>query len=100
MFRIQVEYGPKSKIVIFKPSESNLPDEQKTYFTQVEFGQLEDQKASELLQPEDLFIEGNTVGVDLSKYQQRTGLPEPPNYIINAFLFKRFLDDIKKSSEE
>ncbi|MHA6484518.1 hypothetical protein ACX1C1_21710 [Paenibacillus sp. strain BS8-2] len=78
-YRIQVERGPMTKIVIFRPDEAGIPDEQKTYFTEVKMGMLGQEDPASLLSIDDLFVDGSRVAVDLTKYQARTGRVAPPS---------------------
>lgn len=58
-YRIQVDLGPQSRIAIFRPGESHLPDSQKTYFTEVKMGVMADQPDSPVLEADDLVVEEN-----------------------------------------
>lgn len=100
LYRIQVEYGPLTKIAIFRPDETHLPDEKKTYLTEFQLGLLGDKPADELLKAEDLFTEGNNVGVDLTRYQQRTGLSEPSNFNMEANELRKFLEELKNRNND
>ncbi|MBB6689954.1 hypothetical protein H7B90_00920 [Cohnella xylanilytica] len=91
-FRIQVERSPMTKIVIFRPDEAKLPDNQKTYFTEVSMGFLGDDP-TDFLQPDDLFAEGNRVGVDLSRLEARLGHSNLSPLIMPAETFRRFMFD-------
>lgn len=91
-YRIQVERGPLTKIVIFRPDEVNLPDDQKTYFTEVSFGVIGDDADSVFLEAEDLIVEGDKIGVDRNRLQSRLGSSELQKLIMPAAEFRRFLD--------
>lgn len=99
-FRIQVDLGPQSRIAIFRPDEHHLPDNQKTYFTEVKMGVLADQPDSAILEPEDLVVDGKNIGVDLNRFQQRTGRTDTPNFVMPADAFRQFLMDYKEKNEE
>jgi len=98
-FRIQVERGPLTKIVIFKPNEQHLPDEQKTYFTEVSMGLLGDDK-TDFLEPEELFMDGNKVGIDRNRLQERLGHSDLSKLIMPAEVFREFLNSHREKEEE
>jgi len=98
-FRIQVERGPLTKIVIFRPDEQHLPDEQKTYFTEVSMGLLGEDK-TDFLEPDDLFVDGNKVGIDRNRLQERLGHSDPNRLIMPAQVFREFLNDLKNKQDE
>lgn len=91
-YRIQVERGPMTKIVIFRPDQAYLPDEHKTYFTEVKMGLLGQDDPATLLSPDDLYYDGSSIAVDLAKYQLRTGRPMPASLQIPADEFRTFLE--------
>lgn len=99
-YRIQVESGPMTKIIIFRPDEASLPDEQKTYFTEVKMGLLGQEDPAVLLSVDDLYIDGSRMAVDLTKYQARTGRSAPPSYQIPADEFRAFLKQQKKQMQD
>jgi hypothetical protein len=90
-YRIQVERGPMTKIVIFRPDEASLPDEQKTYFTEMTMGFLGQGDPTAFLSADDLYVDGGRVAVDLTKYLARTGCTAPLSYQIPADEFRVFL---------
>ncbi|GBG09461.1 hypothetical protein PAT3040_04107 [Paenibacillus agaridevorans] len=90
-YRIQVERGPMTKIVIFRLDENSLPDNDKTFFTEAKMGLLGQEDPAALLSVDDLYIEDKRVAVNLTKYQARTGRPAPPSYQIPADEFRAFL---------
>jgi hypothetical protein len=98
-FRIQVDLGPQTRIAIFRPDESHLADEQKTYFTEMKIGVLADQPDSAILEASDLIVEGNSVGVDLTQFRQRTGRTDTPNFIMPADAFRKFVEEYKEKEE-
>ncbi|MEK3882379.1 hypothetical protein [Paenibacillus sp. PL2-23] len=98
-YRIQVERGPMTKIIIFRPDEADLLDEQKTYFTEISMGYLGQADPSFLLTTADLTYDGHRIAVDLTKYQARTGLTSPPSYQIPADEFRAFLEQQKRENE-
>jgi hypothetical protein len=93
-YHLQVEYGPRKRVVIFKPDELNKPDEQKTFFTSVEFGEIQDN--ADFLQPDDLIVEDGRVGVDLNRLQERFGCTDLDQLIMPADLFRQFLEKYKQ----
>jgi|HigsolmetaAR206D_1030411.scaffolds.fasta_scaffold10922_2 hypothetical protein len=98
-YRIQVDRGPLTRIVIFKPDEAHLPDSQKTYFTAFSMGLLGDDK-TDFLEPDDLFVEGGRVGVDLDRLQARLGHSDLGRLIMPAETFRRFLEQQKDKKED
>ncbi|MBB6676459.1 hypothetical protein [Cohnella lubricantis] len=88
-----------TKIVIFRPDEARLPDSQKTYFTEVSMGFLENDR-TDFLEPNDLFVEGNLVGVDRNRLEARLGHSDLDKLIMPAEMFRRFLEQHKKDNEE
>jgi len=98
-YRIQVDRGPLTRIVIFKPDEAHLPDSQKTYFTAFSMGLLGDDN-TDFLEPDDLFVEGGRVGVDLDCLQARLGHSDLSRLIMPAETFRKFLDDYKNKQNE
>jgi hypothetical protein len=98
-FRIQVDLGPQTRIAIFQPDESHLPDEQKTYFTEMKMGVLADQPDSAILVASDLIVDGSSVGVDLTRFRERTGRTDTPNFVMPADAFRKFIEDYKEKEE-
>jgi hypothetical protein len=99
-FRIQVDLGPQRRIAIFRPDENHLPDEQKTYFSEVKFGVMADHADNALLEPEEIVFDGQHLGVDLTRFRQRTGRTDTPNFAMPADLFRQLLQDLKEKKEE
>lgn len=96
MFRIQVNFGPQTRIAIFRPDENHLPDEQKSYFSEVKLGTLADEPDSAVLEASDLIIDGTKIGVDLTRFRQRTGRSDAPNFIMPADEFRKYIEDLKE----
>jgi hypothetical protein len=100
MFRIQVNFGPQTRIAIFRPDENHLPLEQKTYFSEVKLGVLADEPDSAILEASDLVVDGSNIGVDLTQFRQRTGRTDTPNFIMPADAFRKFVDEYIEGQNE
>jgi len=85
-YRMQVDYKP-FRIAIFKPDEMHLPDEQKTYFSEVVFGPP-GQPDVVMLTADDLIVdETGRIGVDLSRIGP---LPPGTRFGVTSGELKRF----------
>jgi hypothetical protein len=89
-----------TKIVIFRPDEASLPDEHKTYFTEVKMGVLGQDDPATLLSPDDLYYDGSRIAVDLAKYQLRTGRQMPASFQLPADEFRAYLEQQRKREKE
>jgi len=99
-YRIQVDLGPQRRIAIFRPDESSVPNEQKTYFSEVKFGIMADHAESALLEPEEIVFDGQQLAVDLTKFRKRTGRTDTPNFAMPAEAFRQLLQDMKDKEAE
>lgn len=98
-FRIAVERGPLTRIAIFNPDELHLPDSQKQYFTEVTFGVLGEDK-TDFLESNDLFFDGERVGVDLDRLQSRLGHSDLNRLIMPVDAFRKFLEQHRDKDQK